>query len=376
MQAPMSMQCSGGAASEAATVLSPGLQSVPEDTPVSSSPPPIDFHQVSMQGRAQSDGGSPKKGSQMPMSPGSRMLSSSDVSSLVLEQAVPSFLLNENCESEEFERCGSMSSDDDGRPGVATLNRSRSGLRSAKEALDGVKRGFHRMMIDRNTLHEFDLQREPRKSLNDYSDAEIGAFDFPGSDLAPSRSSADATRTMQVPAKRLVTRAMSLDMRTSVTRQGVEEPLQDRPSLTRSRLDSMDRRRSMAKEKYNAHRKKINTFATVLRQEDSWPRVPSGARDVDQKYTQSGGAADDDEAEDEGQLCVNGSVPLHPNSAFRMGWDAIMFVTTVFALIADPISIAFAPEEQSPDSFFVVSDRIVMSIFFCDIILNFLTGEF
>ena len=57
-----------------------------------------------------------------------------------------------------------------------------------------------------------------------------------------------------------------------------------------------------------------------------------------------------------------------------MVWDSIMFVTTVFALIFDPLSIAFTADEQSPTSFFVVSDRIVMSIFFCDIILNFLTG--
>eukprot|EP00802_Teleaulax_amphioxeia_P002526 Tamp_02528.p1 GENE.Tamp_02528~~Tamp_02528.p1 ORF type:complete len:601 (+),score=139.13 Tamp_02528:25-1803(+) len=119
-----------------------------------------------------------------------------------------------------------------------------------------------------------------------------------------------------------------------------------------------------ARKSISAPRNKLSTFSTVLTREESTVR-----RDVDAKYFEPGAGA---QVPEEG-ISMKGSVPLHPNSNFRMVWDSIMFVATVWALIVDPISIAFTAEDSGSD-FFQISDRIVMVIFFIDIILNFLTG--
>ena len=58
---------------------------------------------------------------------------------------------------------------------------------------------------------------------------------------------------------------------------------------------------------------------------------------------------------------------------FCRSWDGFMFIITSYALIADPVSIAFT-NDTSPSSFFNVTDRIVTVLFMLDIILNFLTG--
>ena len=38
------------------------------------------------------------------------------------------------------------------------------------------------------------------------------------------------------------------------------------------------------------------------------------------------------------------NVPLHPYSYVRMLWDGLMFILTVFALVSDPLTIAFEAE--------------------------------
>ena len=63
--------------------------------------------------------------------------------------------------------------------------------------------------------------------------------------------------------------------------------------------------------------------------------------------------------EPESTTCSDGSVPLHPNSFYRMGWDAFMFVVTVFALMVDPVSLAFRPV-SSYVTFLDVADVVVI----------------
>jgi len=45
--------------------------------------------------------------------------------------------------------------------------------------------------------------------------------------------------------------------------------------------------------------------------------------------------------------CLDVNVPLHPYSYVRMLWDGLMFILTVFALVSDPLTIAF--EADSAD---------------------------
>ena len=69
----------------------------------------------------------------------------------------------------------------------------------------------------------------------------------------------------------------------------------------------------MVKERYQAQRKKINHFATVLSKEDSQSLNVLARRDVDQKYMEEPGG-NPDVVQDSLKDGMKGSVPLHPNS--------------------------------------------------------------
>ena len=379
-----------------------GLHSVPEDTPwVSASPVPMqhDGAAAAEQGAAAGDLPRQSPGGVRAV-PGPLMLGSDDISALVLNQALTAqpaaspalsakgrgtVLLYEDWESlgapakersDDFGRTQSSSSNEGA--GAAALSRQGSGV----TGIDRLKRGLQRMMVDRHTLHEFDsVERAPsvpatssgdegvdgqgppptttptRKALN-----RANSMDGRASQRGDSRGAENASPSDSFKTRRLVKRTLSLDMRKG---DGGGDSGGEDGGAPRSRGGtrvSGDMQR--ARKSISAPRNKLSTFSTVLTREESTVR-----RDVDAKYFEPGAGA---QVPEEG-ISMKGSVPLHPNSNFRMVWDSIMFVATVWALIVDPISIAFTAEDSGSD-FFQISDRIVMVIFFIDIILNFLTG--
>ena len=111
-------------------------------------------------------------------------------------------------------------------------------------------------------------------------------------------------------------------------------------------------------------RNKFSTFQTVLTKDDFTARP-----DVDASLLKGG----DNEQQANEVMAMKGAVPFHPNSSFRMVWDLLMLVATIWSLIVDPVSIAF-DKDTSTAPFYMISDRIVCAIFLTDVILSFLTG--
>ena len=240
--------------------------------------------------------------------------------------------------------------------------------------LDKAKRGIQRLMVDRNTLHEFDMDtrfakvesvQPPDRSQDD--SIHFDPLDPPGrvrsaggalQDIHPDVSGVDhislelnrspkgsPKKTPQspssIPARRGLSRSLSMvedkqkerpgpalnrksfSRQTSLTLQR-DASLGGGDGLLRERSDggarlrgsienSVDLRRSMVKERYQAQRKKINHFATVLSKEDSQSVNVLARRDVDQKYMEEPGG-NPDVVQDSLKDGMKGSVPLHPNS--------------------------------------------------------------
>ncbi|KAJ1469494.1 hypothetical protein T484DRAFT_1851571 [Baffinella frigidus] len=141
------------------------------------------------------------------------------------------------------------------------------------------------------------------------------------------------------------------------------EPLPERPASPGSRrAGSVDFQRESMSVRRSAT---IQRYETVLRKDDMRPAAQ--LEDNTSNPLAAGVNA---------MLGVGGgSVPLHPNSMPRMGWDAFMLFVTIFALIADPISLAFNQTvEGAPLNFLDGADICVIIVFSIDITLNFLTG--
>jgi len=467
-----------------AVAMPPTLHSVPEDVAISSSPSSLSYGVVGRSSFEATAAGlpPPKSPNKSPTASGlqrkNSLMKGADVSALVLDNALSSsnaspglglrrrrtssfdggdVLLYEDWESQGpaaarpadssfrmFQQTPSIGSADGTQP-AAERHKSNTPkpldqnsdkkipTMTPDSALGSLKRGLQRMMVDRNTLHEFDMQSVPQArrgaqedfedELRDHSihmdtngqtgtaeenrrsqdslscyrrsqdsrppqedkaggESEIERISLSGSlkrSCSLSREAVEAKTTVpSSPAStfaRKRTRTLSLDASRFTGDDSAPGFLQRELSSSAGgratvRASTDGRRRSLA---YQAQqRTKISTFATVLTKTDSVSMNNPARRDLDQKYLEPGGGNPGLDSS-ENNSSMTGSVPLHPNSTIRMVWDSVMFVATVFALVTDPISIAFTTEE-SGSPFFKVSDRVVMCIFFIDIVLNFLTG--
>jgi len=65
---------------------------------------------------------------------------------------------------------------------------------------------------------------------------------------------------------------------------------------------------------------------------------------------------------------------IHPYSDFRWYWDIFMTFVLLFALVCQPLKLAFYSAKESEDSTVLVLSITVAFIFFLDIYFNFHTG--